>query len=146
MGTLRKVKLAAKLDHDLRKMLVKGGRNEILVDLDGDKEADIMLSDTSGDGNIDTIAADLTGDGEFNLYIKDTDGNGTPDTVMLFDENDEVVAMTEDKAKVEETAKAIAARIYLALQAQEIIAEELDRHLKELDKEIRRARKELNKA
>lgn len=62
MGTLRKVKLVAKLDKDLRKMLVKGGRNEILVDLDGDKEADIMLSDTSGDGNIDTIVADLTGD------------------------------------------------------------------------------------
>ena len=144
MGTLRKVKLAAKLDHDLRKMLVKGGRNEILVDLDGDKEADIMLSDTSGDGNIDTIAADLTGDGEFDLYIKDTDGNGTPDTVILFDENDEVVAMTEDKAKVEETAKAVAERIYLALQAKEIIAEELDKLLKEMDKEIRKARKELD--
>ena len=144
MGTLRKVKLAAKLDHDLRKMLVRGGRNEILVDLDGDKEADIMLSDTSGDGNIDTIAVDLTGDGEFDLYIKDTDGNGTPDTVMLFDENDEVVAMTEDKAKVEETAKAIAARIYLALQAKEIIAEEFDKLLKEMDKEIRKARKELD--
>lgn len=49
--------------------------------------------------------------------------------------------MTEDKAKVEETAKAIATRIYLALQAKEIIVEELDKLLKEMDKEIRKARK-----
>lgn len=145
MGTLRKLKVAVKLDPDMRKLLVKGGRNEILVDLDGDKEPDVMLADTTGDGNIDTIAADLTGEGEFNLYIKDTDGNGTPDTVILYDENDEIVAMTEDKAQVEETAKAIAEKIYLLLQAKEIIAEELDQHLKALDKEIKRARKELNR-
>ena len=50
-----------------------------------------------------------------------------------------------NKAKVEETAKALAARIYLALQAKENIAEELDKLLKEMDKEIRKARKELNK-
>ena len=39
----------------------------------------------------------------------------------------------------------IAARIYLAIQAQEIIAEELDGYLKELDKEIRQAGKSLKK-
>lgn len=145
MGTLRKLKVAMKLDHDLRKLLVKGGRNEILVDIDDDKEADIMLADTTGNGNIDTLAVDLTDDGEFNLFIKDTDGNGVPDTVTLYDENDEIIAMTEDKAEVEETVKSIAAKIYMLLEAKEIIADELDKHLRELDKEVRSARRKLRK-
>ena len=143
MGTLRKLKVAMKLDHDLRKLLIKGSRNEILVDIDEDKEADIMLADITGNGNIDTLAVDLTDDGEFNLFIKDTDGNGVPDTVILYDENDEIVAMTEDKAEVEQTVKAIAEKIYLLLQAKEIIADELDKHLRELDKEVRQARRKL---
>ena len=67
MGTLRTLKAAMRLDIDLRKMLVRGNRNELLIDVDGDKEADIAIIDMTGDDGIDTVAVDLTGDGEFNL-------------------------------------------------------------------------------
>ncbi len=72
MGTLKKMKMKLRMDKDLRKTLVRSARNEILIDLDGDREADVALLDTTGDGDIDTLAMDLTGDGEFNLYFTDT--------------------------------------------------------------------------
>ena len=86
MGTLRKLKTKMKFDRDWHKTLLRSAKNEILIDIDGDKEADLALLDTTGDGDIDTLAIDLTGDGEFNLYFGDTDQNGIPD-VVLYDEN-----------------------------------------------------------
>ena len=37
-------------------MLVRGSRHEILLDLDGDGQADIGLIDENTDGDIDTVA------------------------------------------------------------------------------------------
>lgn len=146
MGTLRKLKVSMKLDHDLRKMLVRGSRNEILIDIDGDKEADIALSDTTGDGNIDTIAVDLTGDGEFNLFFEDTTGNNIPDTVLFDDEEgDGPQQITDSKEETEAAMIEAARRIYIILQAQEYIASELDAALGDLDKRVRAARRELRR-
>lgn len=145
MGTLRKAKLAIKMDHDMRKLLLRGGRNEILLDLDGDKEADIVLLDSNGDGNIDTFGADVFETGDFNLYIEDTDHNGIPDTILVDEEGmgDFVTLASGDE--VEANMIEAAKRLAVLMEAKEIIAEELDARLKEMDKEIRRARRELAK-
>lgn len=143
MGTLKKAKLAIKLDRDLRKLLLRGGRNEILLDLDGDKEADIVLLDSNGNGNIDTLGADVFGTGEFNLYIEDTDHNGIPDTILVDEEgNGEFIALASGE-EVEAAMIEAATRLAVLMEAQEIIADELDARLKEMDREIRRARREL---
>ena len=71
MGTLRELKFKMKSDKDLRPMLVRSMRHELLIDLDGDKVADIALIDSNRDGDLDTIAVDTTGNGDFNLYIGD---------------------------------------------------------------------------
>ena len=47
MGTLRQLKMKMRLDADLRPMLVRAMRHEILIDLDGDKVADIALIDNN---------------------------------------------------------------------------------------------------
>ena len=73
MGTLLKAKTAIRLDRDLRHKLVRGSRHEILLDLDGDKLADIALIDDNHDGDLDTIAVDLSGNGEFDLFLIDTE-------------------------------------------------------------------------
>ena len=36
----------------------------VLLDLDGDGQADAALEDTTGDGQVDTVLVDLDGDGE----------------------------------------------------------------------------------
>lgn len=143
MGNLRKAKLAIKTDHDLRKLLLRGGRNEILLDLDGDKEADVVLLDSNGDGNIDTFGADVFGTGDFNLYIEDTDHNGIPDTILADEEGTGDFKILASGEEVEDAMIQAAVNLAALIEAQEIIAEELDRQLKEMDREIRRARIEL---
>ena len=83
MGTLKKMRLTMKTDRDLRKLMVRGSHNEILLDLDGDKQADIALQDINSDGNIDRFAFDATGDGWFNLFIDDEDRDGVPDRIFV---------------------------------------------------------------
>ena len=143
MGTLRKVKLAIKTDKDLRRLLLRGGRNEILLDLDGDKEADIVLLDSNGDGDIDTFGADVLGTGDFNLYIEDTDHNGILDTIVVDKEGMGDFEVFASGQEVEANMIEAAKRLALLIEAKEVIAEELDRALQEMDKEIRRARIEL---
>lgn len=63
MGILKKMRFAMKTDRDLRKMMVRGNHNEILLDIDGDGQGDVALQDINKDGNIDRIALDATGDG-----------------------------------------------------------------------------------
>ena len=140
MGTLRKLKLSMKLDKNLRHTLVKGTRNEILIDLDGDKQADLALLDTTGDGDIDTLSVDLNGDGEFNLYFLDTDRNRIPDTIMIDEKGDgnlEVLAAGED---VEKGMLVAAGAVAEAIRFGEYLAESLDRALDDLEKEIKSVR------
>jgi len=85
MSTLSQVKVRMKADREMHKKLVRGGRHEILLDLDGDRVADLALMDENMDGDIDTLAFDLRGSGDFDLYLTDLDGNLVIDRI-LFDE------------------------------------------------------------
>ncbi len=91
MGTLREIKREIKKDKDLRGLLVRSDRHEILLDLDGDRVADIGLIDSKHNGEIDTLAFDVTGSGEFNLYFHDQDDNGVPDVVLWGDDESETL-------------------------------------------------------
>lgn len=145
MGTLTKVRLKMKLDKDLRQMLVRGSRHEILLDVDGDKEPDIGLLDDDHDGDIDTIALDLTGDNEFNLYIKDTDKNGIPDTI-LFDENgDGNMEVLHSGDAVEQAILFAAEKVEQALELEDYVQSQLADYMKTLEKEVRKARKALKR-
>ena len=143
MGTLRKIKNKMRFDRDWHKTLLRSGKDEILIDIDGDKEADLALLDTDGDGDIDTLAVDVTGNGEFDLYFGDTDQNGIPD-VVLYDENGsgsfELLGLGQE---VEDAI--VAGLIRAAVVTGDYIAQALEEELDELQKEIKAAQKELKK-
>ena len=146
MGTLRKMKMKMRFDKDLHKALVRSSKDEILIDVDGDHEADFALLDTTGDGDIDTLAVDLTGDGEFNLYFTDTDHNGLPDAVFLDSTGEGDIELLGIGQDVEDAMKLIAYKILQMMEAEQYAAEILDEALDELEKDVRRARKELKKS
>ena len=145
MGTLLKVKAKVKTDKDLRRLLVRGTRHEVLLDLDGDKVPDIGLIDNTHDGDIDTIAVNIGGREDFDLYLVDSDANGIPDKILYDEEGDGNFQKLASGAEVEEHMKAAAQTIYMLIQAEEIIAERLDAALAELDVRVREARRELNR-
>ena len=143
MGTLKKMRLTMKTDRDLRKRMVRGSHNEILLDLDGDKQADIALQDINSDGNIDRFAFDATGDGWFNLFIDDEDRDGVPDRIFVVkygkdEEPDKVVELAAGP-DVEQEIIAIAQEIALLIQAKEIIGEEMIVRLNDLDRKVSKA-------
>ena len=125
MGTLRDLKVKMKLDKELRPMLVRSMRHELLLDLDGDKVADIALIDNNRDGDIDMIAVDATGNGDFNLYLGDQDGNGVPDIVEFYQDGDDMPVASYFGRNVEERFLEIGERIYRRVVAKELIAAEL---------------------
>ncbi|MBQ8087705.1 MAG: VCBS repeat-containing protein [Clostridia bacterium] len=125
MGTLRDLKIKMKLDKELRPMLVRSMRHELLLDLDGDKVADIALIDNNRDGDIDMIAVDATGNGDFNLYLGDQDGNGVPDIVEFYQDGDDMPVASYFGRNVEERFLEIGERIYRRVVAKELIAAEL---------------------
>lgn len=133
MGTLRKLKTAMKLDKELRPMLVRSMLHEVLIDLDGDKVADIALIDQNHDGDIDTIAVDATGNGDFNLYVGDTDGNGIIDTVAFYDDGDDIPIASYFGRAVEKRFVDLATAIYTRVVAKELIAAELIRAFQEFE-------------
>lgn len=54
----------------------------ILLDLDGDGEADVLMEDRDGDGIIDTVTTDTTGDGKLDTTMMDLTGDGDVDVVI----------------------------------------------------------------
>lgn len=142
---LKRIKMKMKMDRDWRKTLLRSGKDEILIDLDGDSQPDIALMDVAGNGNIDTIAMDLTGDGEFNLYFSDSDDNGIVDTVFLDEEGNGNLELLGIGREVEETMIAAANALETLLAADEFIAGAIEDAMDELDREIRQARKEMKK-
>ncbi len=143
MGTLRKMKMKLRMDKDLHKTLVRSARNEILIDLDGDREADVALLDTTGDGDIDTLAMDLTGDGEFNLYFTDTDHNGIPDMVLLDSTGAGDIEFLAIGQEVEDAMIVAAGTVLRMMAAEEYAVQLLDEALDDLEKDVRLARKNL---
>ena len=145
MGTLRKLKRKMRLDHDWHKTLVRGSKDEILIDVDGDNQPDVAILDTSGNGDIDTIAVDLTGDGDFNLYISDADGNGVPDMVLLDEAGTGDLQVLGMGQEVEDAVLTAANAVRLAVIAGDYLSAALDQALDELDHEVKQARKQLKK-
>ena len=150
MGTLKKLRLAFGTDRDMRKMLVRGSHNEILLDLDGDKQADIALQDINGDGDIDRFAFDVTGDGWFNLFVDDTDRNGIPDRVFAVqyggkDAPDKVVELASGP-EFEQEIIATAKELSMLMQAGEYISADLQAALRALDKKASKADKFISAA
>lgn len=97
----------------------------------------------TGDDEIDTVAVNLTGDGEFNLYIRDTDHNGFPDTVLLVDDDNELSkVISGSKEETEAFFIAASTQLYKAIVAAEYIAAEIDAGIRELDREVRKARRD----
>ena len=78
--TKKKLEEASKLE---RIKITKGGKDKILIDLNGDGEPEAALIDTTGSGRADLLAIDLTGDHKFNLFLDDTDDNNFPDVVYV---------------------------------------------------------------
>ena len=125
MGTLYQLKKTVRLDKELRPMLVRSTLHEALLDLDGDKVADIALIDNNRDGDIDMIAFDLTGNGEFNLYVGDADGNGVVDTVEFYEDGDDMPVAAYMGRNVEDRFLDLADVVYGRILAREVIAAEL---------------------
>ena len=133
MGTLRQLKTKMRLDKDLRPMLVRSMLHEALIDLDGDKVADIALIDNNHDGDIDMIGVDVTGNGTFNLYIGDADGNGIIDTVEFFDDEDEMPIAAYFGRAVEEEFIELGKGIFNRIMAADLVASELIRAFAEFE-------------
>lgn len=133
MGTLRELKKIIKKDEDLKKMLVRSDRHEILLDLDGDSVPDIGLLDVERTGDVDAIAVDLTGNGEFNFYLIDHDGNGIPDEISFYQDGDDMPIKSVFGRAVEARVVKAAARIHDLLTASDIAAGEIVDILEELE-------------
>ena len=145
VGTLSKTRVALRADHKTRKMLLRGSNNELLIDLDGDKQADIALVDVDKGGNLDRICVDLTGNGYFDLYVDDTDNNGIPDRIFLVDEENDKTQELAFGPEAEEQIMVAAKAVAQVLEAQEIIADELDARLRDMEISIHSARRQLNR-
>ena len=125
MGTLKELKKTMRSDEELKEMLVRSSLHELLIDLDGDKIADIALVDNNRDGDIDTIAIDTTGNGDFNLYMGDVDGNGVIDTVEFYKDGWDMPEAAYFGKNVEEEFLQISDRIYSIIVAKEYVKENL---------------------
>lgn len=145
MGNLRKLKIRMKLDRDLRHTLLRGSKNEILIDLDGDGEADIAILDADHDGDIDAVALDLDGDGELGFYVVDSDHNGIPDQILVDVDGDGKLDVLAAGKEVEDAIISAVILVEKAMEASEYIAANLDAALDDLEKEVKKARKQLRK-
>ena len=142
MGTLRNLKNTMMQDEKLRPLLLRSTRREVLIDLDGDKVADIALIDDNRDGDIDMIGVDVTGNGEFNFYVGDVDVNGIPDTVQFFEDDEEMPIASYFGRAVEARFTALAERVHDRFIAKEVVASEFVAALNEFE---RRAKDEFSK-
>lgn len=76
----------------------------ILLDLDGDGEADVIMEDRDGDGVIDTVSTDTTGDGKPDTTMLDLTGDGDVDVVITG--NPEVLrALRDSGVAIEEVSE-----------------------------------------
>ena len=136
MGTLGQVKMRMKQDKDMRKRLVRGVRHEILLDLDGDKFADLGLMDENMDGDIDTMALDLRGSGDFDLYLTDMDGNNVIDRAFFDEEGNGSYAAPAWGDEVLAPILEAATKLYQFLASADWDSTQLDMYLEQLSGSI----------
>ena len=125
MGTIRKLKTAIQENDKLSRMLVRSGRNSVLLDLDGDKMPDIALFDLNHDGDSDALAVDLTGNGEFNFYLIDHDGNGIPDQISFFKDGADTPVKSTFGPRVEAEMRQKVSQIHSLLTADDMPADQI---------------------
>ena len=146
MGTLKELRDEMKADKELVALMVPSGRNELFIDLDDDKVADIALIDNNQDGDIDTLAIDITGNGEFNFYASDKNGNGIIDTVELYEDGEDMPIVSHFGKAVEDHFIELAETAYAHIIAEEIMSDELIRAFATFEKlaeeEYKKAEKE----
>lgn len=133
MGTLRELKKAIKSDGDLKELMYRSDRHEILLDLDGDAVPDIGLLDINRDGDLDAVAVDLTGNGEFNFYLVDHDGNGIPDEISFYRDGDDLPVKSEFGRLVEARLVKSLTHLHALMTAQDIVAGEIVDALEDLE-------------
>ncbi len=133
MGTLRQLKTALQSDDELCSMLVRSGRDEILLDVDGDGSPDIGLLDMNGSGDVNAIAVDLTGNGEFNFYLVDNDGNGIPDEISFYRDGDDMPVKSVFGHAVETKIVQRVSRIHSLMSVSELAADDFIAALEDLE-------------
>lgn len=129
---IRRIKKLIREDPELKGMLVRSGRNEIMLDLDGDGAADVCFSAENDGKTIDTLSFDLSGNGEFNLYLHDADGNGIPDAVFWAEDGAEEAELIAFGSEVELGLIRIAAKLDALMAADEFMTEEFGISLADL--------------
>ena len=127
-----KIKRQMAADPEIRKLMIRGRWDEILLDLDGDGKADVCLSSDHSFGKINTLSFDLSGNGQFNLYLHDADGNGIPDSVFWVDDDSKEPVLVASGSEVERGLIALAAQLEAMLDAEECVTRDLGVTLGEL--------------
>ena len=139
MGTLGQVKMRMKQDREMRRKLVRGGLHEILLDLDGDKVADLGLMDENMDGDIDMLAFDLRGAGDFDLFLADIDGNLVIDRILFDEEGNGEIAERSWGPEVDGPILEAASRLYAYLREQDWSAQMLEELIGQMSSSVAEA-------
>ena len=137
--TKKKLEEASKLE---RIKITKGGKDKILIDLNGDGEPEAALIDTTGSGRADLLAIDLTGDHKFNLFLDDTDDNSYPDVFYMDkkgDGNIQLLGVGEEEIRSEMGQRLN--KIYLCLTDEEADAATVSDALYDLKSAVKKKKK-----
>ncbi|MBR6400675.1 MAG: hypothetical protein IKS17_05575 [Firmicutes bacterium] len=136
MGTLAKARKAVTEDDILSRMLIRDGKDGLLLDVDGDNIADVGLFDSNTDGDIDTLAADVFNTGDFNLYIMDMDMTGVPDTIYISEKKGGRLKRIQMGAGIEARLTDAAEELCTVINQKNTIASDIFHKLQELNKLI----------
>ena len=117
-GTLGQMRAAMKADPEMAKLLCSSPKNELFFDLDGDGVADFALIDTNRTGDIDTLGIDLYGDGEFDLYLSNTDEVPGPDMVLYYKTGEDEPTQSSDNPILAEALAPVAKKFRDTLRAE----------------------------
>ena len=138
--TKKRLEEASKLE---RIKITKGGKDKILIDLNGDGEPEAALIDTTNSGRTDLLAIDLTGDHKFNLYMDDTNDNSYPDVFYVDSKGDgniQLLGIGEERAMNEMGQRLT--KIYQSLTDAEAGAEKINEALHDLADAVKKIKTE----
>ena len=148
MATLNEMKKRLKEAANLERIdIIKGDKNQVLIDLNGDGEPEAALIDTTDNGNADLLALDLTGDHKFNLFLDDTDDNAFPDVAYIDRKGDGNLQLLHTGEEVRDKIHARLVKNYGVLTDPSAPTEDLHDALQDLAdtiKEIKKIRGKLS--